>query len=586
LRRLRSALAALPPGAVVGAVAGAAILAPVLGRGFILTYDMVFVPEPPFTRGMLGLDAGVARAVPSDLVVAVLSRLIPADVLQKLLLLGTFVGAGWGSGRLVARGRAAASAAAAFYCWNAFVYERLLLGHWALLIGYAALPWVVIGARRVVAGEAGGWPGTLLALGVAALGSPTGGLIAAVVAISVVGWPRAVGARTAAARSALATAAGLAVNLPWLLPSVLRPGGVPADAGGVAAFAARADTPLGTLGSLLTLGGVWNAEVAPPGRAAWPVVAVTVGLVVAALFGVTRYVASRAEAPPLVAVSGLLLVVAAAGAVPGVRTVARTVVVAVPGGGIIRDGQKFLMPFALVLAVGFGVAVQTLLVQVRSAEARPVVGALAVLAPLAVLPALGWGAAGRLRAAHYPADWYAVRVALDRAADAGGMVVLPWNALYQPFDWNAGRPVLDPAQRWFDRSTLVDDDLTLEDREVAGEDPRADAVDHAVAAGAPLEPVLAAVGVRFAVVHQGRPLPAGQRLSAATRVYDGSELDLYRLHRPADDVAGGPPVAPVVVGDAVAGAVLLWAIVAIAGSSGRRAANLAERRSERVEGEL
>ncbi|HZG93685.1 MAG TPA: hypothetical protein VEZ46_03140 [Mycobacteriales bacterium] len=586
MRRVRSALAALPPGAVVGALAAAAILAPVLGRGYVLTYDMVFVPEPPLTRGMLGLDPGVARAVPSDLVVAVLSRLVPTDVVQKLLLVGTFVAAGWGSGRLVGSGRAAASAAAAFYCWNAFVYERLVIGHWALLIGYAALPWVVLAARRVAAGEAGGWPRTVVAVGVAALGSPTGGLLAAVVAVAVVGWPRAVGARTAAVRAGLAAAAGLAVNLPWLLPSVLRPGGVPADADGVAAFAARADTPLGTIGSLLTLGGVWNAEVAPPGRTALPVVAVTAALIAVAVLGVKRYFAMSAEAVPLAAVSLLLLVVAAAGAVPGLRGIARQVVVAVPGGGIIRDGQKFVMPLALVLAVGFGLAVETLRLRVRDAEARPLLAAVAVLAPVAVLPALGWGAAGRLRTAHYPAEWYDVRSVLDRAPEAGGLVVLPWNALYQPFDWNSGRPVLDPAQRWFDRSTLVDDDLTVDDRVVAGEDPRADAVDAAVAAGAPLEPVLAAVGVRFAVVHQWRQAPAGQQLTAADRVYDGAQLDLYRLRQPAGESPDGPPVGPVVVGDAVAGALLLWGIAAIAGGGRRQPANLAERRSERSEGEL
>src|SRR5690606_5100441 len=33
--------------------------------------------------------------------------------------------------------------AASFYIWNPFVAERLLIGQWALLLGYAGLPWVV-----------------------------------------------------------------------------------------------------------------------------------------------------------------------------------------------------------------------------------------------------------------------------------------------------------------------------------------------------------------------------------------------------------------------------------------------------------
>jgi len=30
-----------------------------------------------------------------------------------------------------------------FYGWNPYVAERLIIGQWALLIGYAGLPWVL-----------------------------------------------------------------------------------------------------------------------------------------------------------------------------------------------------------------------------------------------------------------------------------------------------------------------------------------------------------------------------------------------------------------------------------------------------------
>jgi len=46
-------------------------------------------------------------------------------------------------------------------------------------------------------------------------------------------------------------------SLPWLIPAGLHT--VYADPAGVAAFAARADTPFGSLGSLVMLGGSWNA---------------------------------------------------------------------------------------------------------------------------------------------------------------------------------------------------------------------------------------------------------------------------------------------------------------------------------------
>ena len=58
------------------------MLGPLLHRGYVLTYDMVFVPRQELTRGLLGLDTAVPRAVPADLLVALASRLVPADLVQ------------------------------------------------------------------------------------------------------------------------------------------------------------------------------------------------------------------------------------------------------------------------------------------------------------------------------------------------------------------------------------------------------------------------------------------------------------------------------------------------------------------------
>ena len=41
-------------------------------------------------------------------------------------------------------------AAGVCYAWNPFVAERLLIGQWALLLGYAGLPWVI---RLLVTGR-------------------------------------------------------------------------------------------------------------------------------------------------------------------------------------------------------------------------------------------------------------------------------------------------------------------------------------------------------------------------------------------------------------------------------------------------
>ncbi|MCP9979686.1 hypothetical protein [Actinomadura madurae] len=135
--------------ALTGLGLGLAALGPGLAPGFVLSYDMVFVPDPAFTRMTFGLTGVVPRHVPSDAFVTALAAAVPADAVQKLVVLAIFVMACASAASLVPTRRLAPRlAAGACYAWNPFVAERLLLGQWALLLGYAALPWVVAAAAR------------------------------------------------------------------------------------------------------------------------------------------------------------------------------------------------------------------------------------------------------------------------------------------------------------------------------------------------------------------------------------------------------------------------------------------------------
>ena len=57
--------------ALAGLVLGLLALGPGLAPGYLLSYDMVFVPRMPFSAALIGLTGGPPRAVPSDAVVAV-----------------------------------------------------------------------------------------------------------------------------------------------------------------------------------------------------------------------------------------------------------------------------------------------------------------------------------------------------------------------------------------------------------------------------------------------------------------------------------------------------------------------------------
>ncbi|HEV3496072.1 MAG TPA: hypothetical protein VHA34_06975, partial [Actinomycetes bacterium] len=175
---------------MAGGVLALLALGPLLGRGYVLTYDMVFVPRPEVARGLLGLDTAVARAVPAALLVALASRLVPAALVQQLVLAGVFVGGAAGAARLApSRSLAARAAAAVLYAWNPFLYERLVMGHWGLLVSYAALPWVARAALDLRLGKDRSVPRLVLSLALAAAGNPSGGLLAALVALGVAAAP-------------------------------------------------------------------------------------------------------------------------------------------------------------------------------------------------------------------------------------------------------------------------------------------------------------------------------------------------------------------------------------------------------------
>src|SRR4029453_8632928 len=84
---------------------------------------------------------------------------------------------------------AAAAVAGLVYGWSPYLAERLLIGHWTLLMAFAAPPWIARAARGVRNGEPRSLPRLVLACAPAAL-TPTGSLLAAGIVVALVGRRR------------------------------------------------------------------------------------------------------------------------------------------------------------------------------------------------------------------------------------------------------------------------------------------------------------------------------------------------------------------------------------------------------------
>lgn len=555
--------------AVALALLAALALAPVLlHRGYVLLGDMTFVPHQPWKPAWLGLDGSVPRAVPADALVSVATHVVPGDLVQKAVLLGALLLAGSGMLRLLADATPAARfGGAALYTWNAWVFERLAIGHWGLFVGYAALPWVARAAVRVRR-DGGSAAGPLvLWLALAGLTSPTGGIIAALTAGVLVADVRRV------RLTGGVVLAAVLVNLPWLVPGLVNSAGG-SDPAGVRAFAATADTPLGTLGSLATLGGIWKAAAAPGDRSSWVLTLATLAIVVAAVAAIirARTVLDAAGEPPTAGLRGRLVALAVVSFLlaslpttgPG-RSVLQVLVGHLLGAGVLRDSQKWLAPFVLVVAIGFGLALDLLhrrLERRSPGSATPVAVALSLL-PVVLLPSLAWGLAGRLEPVRYPTEWAQVRSVLEhQPADQRRTAVLPWSA-YQRYAWNGGRVALDPAIRYFPGQVLTSEDLVVADgTAVVADDPVAARIGVAVRSGTPLGPVLAQAGVRYLLVEKSAAGGARLVLPAGRVLHDGPELALLDLGGPARLARSSRP-ALVVGADVVTVLGLLVAVGAV-----------------------
>lgn len=521
--------------AITGLALGLLALGPGLRPGYLLSYDMVFVPSPRFSATMFGLTGTLPRAVPSDAIVTTLALAVPADLVQKCILLAIFMLACAGAARLLAGEHwLARLTAGVFYAWNPFVAERLLIGQWALLLGYAGLPWVL----TALISPATGLTRTSWRLLVSLLPAAIGGFAAMSISVQVA-VPAGACRRGTGRQRLLAVAAVLALavvlSLPWLIPALTRD--VDTSSAAVGLFAARADTPFGSVGSLFMLGGAWNAQTVPAGYGGLA----SVCWLALAIMSLAGYLAlGHGRWPGIGPASAAGFAIALLGTFGAGQDLLRAMINAWPGFAVLRDGQQFIAPLALAEAGGLGLVVAWVLRMRRPqtlAEIRSVLAAALIVAPVLFLPGLAWGAAGRLRPVQYPAAWLAARRVINSDPEPGGALLLPW-ASYRRFSWNDGEAMLDPWPRLVNRQVIWNDGGQVGAVLLPPEDPAAQALNRLILSGRPLTYRLESVGIRFVIVDAslgGGATTPGDRRSAAAMLpgcvitYASPGLVVYRV---------------------------------------------------------
>ncbi len=533
--------------------AGALLVAgPLLRPGYLLVRDAVSTPRSYPTDSALGLGDAAPRAVPQDAALAALSTIVDGGLVVKAILVLALWGAAYGAAVLAREFlRAPIGAqlvAAAVALWNPYVAERLLQGHWSLLAGYGALPWTVLAANRLrstvvpfgkrTGATVSAWAALSAALAGAGL-TPTGALLAGSTALAL-----------ARRRHLLATLAlWLATSAPWLAATMLSgAGSEPSDPAGVAAFAARAEPGLGTLGAVAGLGGIWNAEAVPYSRTTPLAVIGTCALLAIVALGVRAFAVGGADSDDrrvrrvLLLLAAIAIAFPALGATPWGTTLLEQLVTRVPGAGLLRDTQKFValaMPaYAMCAATGCVVLARRLSTGTGGRRDAPRQAAIstvaAVFAAVLILPLydLAWGVSGAVRAVHYPDGWQ--RVA-ERMTSGGDVAVLP-GGMFRVFHYSGAVPVLDPAPRMLPNDVLQTGELPVRGSRVAGEGARAREVEDLLHRGASATR-LADLGVGWVLVERTTPGPLGDSAGSLARlelVYQDTDFALYRVPGPIE----------------------------------------------------
>lgn len=457
---------------LVYAIVSLLLLWPLLGQGYILTLDMVFVPKlalPEVVTSSYLLHAGLY----------VLNLILPSDVIQKLLLFAILVLSGLGMHQLmrylqstttpVSMSQLAMYASGLLYMINPFVYSRFMAGQYSVLLGYAFLPFFVVSLLRFMRGPSlkSSLPLAAWILGISIVSIHTLGLalvIGAVALIQAIWHHRSEGKYLKRLWGYMA-ATGVVLFIAssyWFLPLLHGSGPTASSiatfqASDQSAFATEGDGIVGKLIHVLRLQGFWGERdglyLMPQEQfVLWPVVVIVVGALI--VIGARSLWRRNREIFVLVMCSMAIAAVLAI----GVGTVWLSDHILFFAG--YREPQKFVAIIALGYAILFGFAISKMIQKTAGKVGRAAV----IVASMAIVtgftPVMFGGFDGQLVPRQYPDDWYAVNEQLNNDHDTFDVLFLPWH-LYMRYQF-AGRVIAHPGNGFFDKPMVTSDDPEMQ----------------------------------------------------------------------------------------------------------------------------
>ena len=443
------------------------VLGPLLLPGFVLTMDMVFTP-------VLRLPDHVDNTWAFYALLHVLNIVLPADFIQKIVLLAILLLSSAGAHRLLVQLRPsgekywllAVYIGATLYMINPFVYVHFMAGQYGILLGYGLQPWFALQLWRFVR-QPDAKGAVFLACWVAAMSIVSIHSLGWVVVLSlcaiIVHARDAEKLRRVAKYGALSIIFFAIVSAYWLVPTMLGHGRIADSLGTFSASERLAFATVDTngttaLGAVLGLQGFWQDDrqlyILPiDATPQWGWFQVAFLAVIAVGVAVSLKVQRR------LALYGIGVTIVACALALGVG--GDWLVRHVPFFAGFREPQKFVALIALAYAYFATWGAVWLVGKAASwlQWARYAVIGLLVVLVLGYTSAMLWGLDGQIQPTHYPADWFTANRLLDAQPGNARVLFLPWH-LYMAYSFS-GRIIASPAAGFFDRPVVASDDPEL-----------------------------------------------------------------------------------------------------------------------------
>ena len=536
------------PSLILGVVIALSVCIPFLGGARILLLDWSNGPHDPLVSSLtLGLNGGLTTGIGGSIVTSGLNDLIGgASTWLPIFLF--FPISMVGAGRLAGRNVWSRLAAGTIYAVNPFVFNRIYVGHLPLLIGYALLPYAVATALRSIPKPVERWPLTTIWWALLTALSPHFAWIYGVVVVAV--GVLALVERSVPVRRVLSWFVAVVFMFALMSAYILLPqtdANLPTQVGGVslALYRTIGDPHWGLLLNVAALYGFWRTGPGPqlPKDVirGWPFIMLAVLLL--AIYGAwstlrtfhtrTRHVSdgSQGDADRDASVSSGTLVPRfqhrTHGWVPQRRLAYVLAFIGVSGYfltlgdqgptgplflwaydhvpffAVMREPQKFLMLFALALAVFFGWGVEKFVKDFASKRRSVTVGlalALGIILPLAYTPTIFDGLAGQLTSSTIPSAYQQADDLMGTGP--GNILYVPWH-LYLSYPFTSERVVNNIAPSYFRRNVISGDNVQAGDVQTQSTSLRSSYLQSLFTDGPKLEhfgELVAPLGVKYVVL--------------------------------------------------------------------------------------